>query len=102
MEFQVNFGIPGVVTGFFVLGWLIGMLDLKAALAEGRGDLGAVILYFLPCVALIQPNGSIVEITGGPAAALVAAYGWKWVWNHWAAHRASLRKRHSHAHVQPA
>jgi hypothetical protein len=96
MEFQINFGIPGVVIGFFVLGWVIGMLDLKAAVAEARGDLGGVILFFLPCVALIQPSGSIVEITGGAAAALVAAYGWKWAWKQWVAHRASSRKRYSH------
>ena len=100
MEFQINFGIPGLIVGFLALGWLIGTLDLKAALAEDRGDLGRSILFFLPCVALIQPNGSIVEITGGPAAALVAAYGWKWAWKHWAAHRTNLRMRHSHAHSQ--
>ena len=99
MEFQINFGIPGVVIGFFVLGWLIGTLDIKAAVAERRGDLGGLIPFFLPCVALIQPNGSIVEITGGPAAALVAAYGWKWTWNQWVAHRPSLRARYSHAHM---
>jgi hypothetical protein len=98
MEFQINFGIPGVVIGFVVLGWLIGTLDLKAAVAEARGDLGGVILFFLPCVALIQPNGSIVELTGGSAAALVAAYGWKWAWKQWVAHRASSRKRYSHPH----
>jgi len=100
MEFQINFGIPGVVIGFFALGWLIGTFDLKAAVAESRGDLGRVILFFLPCVALIVPNGSIVEMTGGAAAALVAAYGWKWAWNQWAAHRASSKTRHSHAHIQ--
>jgi hypothetical protein len=80
MEFQINFGIPGVVIGFFLLGWAIGKLDLKAAIAERQGELGTAILFFLPCVAMIQPNGSIVEITGGPAAALVAAYGWKMLW----------------------
>jgi hypothetical protein len=99
MEFQINFGIPGVVIGFFVLGWLIGTLDVKAVVAERRGDLGRLILFFLPCVALIKPEGSIVEITGGSAAALVAAYGWKWTWNQWVAHRPSLRARYSHAHV---
>ena len=75
MEFQINFGIPGVVIGFFVLGWLIGTLDLKAAVAERRGDLGGVILFFLPGVALIQPNGSLVELFSGSAAALVGAFG---------------------------
>ena len=80
MEFQINFGIPGVVIGFLVLGWLIGTLDLKAAVAEGRGDLGVVILFFLPCVALIQPNGSLVELFSGSAAALVGALVWNHVW----------------------
>ena len=74
MEFQINFGIPGVVIGFVVLGWCIGTLDFKAAVAERHGDLSKRVLFFLPCVAMIQPGGSIVEITGGAAAALVAAY----------------------------
>jgi hypothetical protein len=80
MEFQINFGIPGVVIGFFGLGWLIGTLDLKAAVAEARGDLGGAILFFLPCVALIQPNGSLVELFSGSAAALVGAFAWNLVW----------------------
>src|ERR1035441_4127010 len=60
MEFQINFGVPGVVIGFFVLGWLIGTLDLKAAVAEARGDMGGVILFFLSAVALINPDGAPV------------------------------------------
>jgi hypothetical protein len=80
MEFQINFGIPGVIVGFLALGWLIGTLDLKAAVAEGRGDLGRVILFFLPCVALIQPGGSLVELFSGSAAALVGALAWKQIW----------------------
>jgi hypothetical protein len=91
MEFQINFGYPGVVTGFLILGYLIGKLDLNAAVAENRGDMGALILYFLPAVALIDPQGSIVEMVGGPAAALVAAYGWRRAWE-WVAHRSD-RKR---------
>jgi len=83
MEFQINFGIPGLVGGFLLLGWLIGTLDRKAALADCEGNLGRVFIFFLPAVALIQPNGSLVELAGGSAAALVAAYGWKWVWEKW-------------------
>jgi hypothetical protein len=80
MEFQVNFGIPGVLVGFFALGWLIGTLDLKAAIAERRGELGKAILFFLPCVAVIQPNGSLVEMFSGSAAALVGAFVWNFIW----------------------
>ena len=84
MEFQINFGTPGVVIGFLVLGWLMGMLDLKAAVAERRGDLGSLILFFLPCVTLIQPNGSLVEVFSGSAAALVGAFAWRQVWKRFA------------------
>ena len=80
MEFQINFGMPGVAVGFLILGWLIGTLDRKAAMAERRGEFGKVILFFLPCVALIQPNGSLVELFSGSAAALVGASVWYWAW----------------------
>ena len=80
MEFQINFGTPGVVVGFLILGWLIGTLDLRAAMAERRGEFGKVILFFLPCAALIQPNGSLVELFSGSAAALVGASVWYWAW----------------------
>jgi hypothetical protein len=95
MEFQINFGIPGVVIGLFGLGWLIGTLDLKAAVADARGDLGGMIIFFLVGVALIDPQGSLVELFGGSAAALVAAYGWKWAWRQWDAYRSSTGKRYS-------
>lgn len=87
MEFYINFGILGVVIGFLVLGWLLGMLDQNAALAEADGDFGRLFYLFLPAVALIQPNGSLVEFVGGSAAALVAAYGWKWAWEQWVGQR---------------
>ncbi len=80
MEFHINFGIPGLIVGFLALGWLLGTLDRKAAMAEARGNLSRTILFFLPAAALIQPNGSLVELVGGSAAALAAAYGWVWVW----------------------
>ena len=99
MELQINFGYVGIVGGFFVLGWAIGKLDIKAAIAEREGKLGTVILCFLPCVAMIQPNGSIVEITGGPAAALVAAYLWSRLWIHRVDRAAAGRDRSSFARL---
>lgn len=92
MEFQINFGIPGVIAGFLALGWLIGTLDLKAAVAEGRGELGAVILFFLPCVALINPAGSLVELFSGTAAALVGALVWNAVWKRFVTRNSSVPK----------
>jgi hypothetical protein len=83
MEFHINFGIPGIIGGFLILGWLIGTLDRKAAIAEAQGEYGRTIVYFLPAVALIQPNGSMVELVGGSISALIAAYGWRYTWRQW-------------------
>jgi hypothetical protein len=83
MEFQINFGLAGVIGGFLLVGWLIGVLDRKAATAVRCDEPERAILFFLPAIALIQPNGSMVEMASGAAAATTAAYGWKWIWSHW-------------------
>jgi hypothetical protein len=85
MEFHINFGMPSLVLGFLVLGLVFGWLDLRAALELRQGDLGRSILFFMPAAAMIHPNGSIVEMTGGAAAAFFAALGWRWVWEQWSA-----------------
>ena len=81
MEFDINFGMPGVIIGFLVLGVALGVLDRKAAEADISGRLGDTLMFFLPAVALIQPNGSLVEIMSGAAAALAAAFAWRWGWD---------------------
>jgi hypothetical protein len=80
MEFYINFGLAGVVMGFLGLGALIGFIDFRAAAAERRGDFRQLLVYFAPGVALIQPGASLVEISGGAGAALVAAFVWRWIW----------------------
>jgi hypothetical protein len=92
MEFYVNFGLPGLICGFLGLGWLIGWLDRNAAVAEDRGHLGKVFLFFLPGVALIQPIGSVAEMLGAAGAALAGAFVWKWVWELWALQAATPTK----------
>ena len=87
MEFQINFGTAGVVMGFLLLGAALGALDMRAAIAEARGDMATLIYCFLPAVALIQPNGSMVELGGGVAAAVVAAFAWNWIWRYRERHR---------------
>lgn len=83
MEFHINFGVTGVIVGFLLLGFTIGRLDRRGAEENAKGNLGQVFMYFVPAVALIQPNGSMVEMMGGAAAALAAAYGWRWAWGRW-------------------
>ena len=85
MELYINFGWYSLIGGFVFLGWLIAVLDRKAAAAERRGDGATAIIFFLPAIALIQPNGSLVELSSGSAAALMAAYGWRWLWLYYSA-----------------
>lgn len=83
MEFDINFGTTGVVAGFVLLGLILGRLDLRIAQRDIEGRFSEIFIYFLPAVALIQPNGSIVELMSGAAAAVAAALGWKWAWERW-------------------
>jgi hypothetical protein len=95
MEFQINFGIPGLVVGFFLLGFVLRALDWYTAASLRRADFGSAIVGFLPAIALIQPNGSLVELSSGAAAGLVGSYGWKWVWERWSARMNGKRRRHA-------
>ncbi len=80
MEFYINFGLWSLIPCFVLLGLLIGWLDRRAAeLLESR-DPSRALIYFLPCVALIQPNGSVVELVGGAFAAALAAFGLRMAW----------------------
>lgn len=102
MEFHINFGITGVVVGFLLLGFCLARLDRLAAVAYVRGDLGMTPVYFLPAVAMIQPNGSMVEMVGGAAAALIAAFGWRWAWERWPKPGADLPILAGHANRSAA
>jgi len=44
-------------------------------------------VLFLTAVALINPGGSVVEMAGGMAAAVIAAQFWKWAWKVWIGQR---------------
>jgi hypothetical protein len=96
MEFHINFGMPGLVVGFVILGLVLGRLDRHAAIALAKGDHAGAIMCFLPAVALIQPLGSLVELASGSAAAYVGALAWKYAWL--AYHR---RKRAGERALQP-
>lgn len=80
MEFYINFGLWSLIPGFLLLGYLIGWLDRRAAQFYSSPNPSRALLYFLPCVALIQPNGSLVEVVGGAFAAFLAAVTLHFIW----------------------
>lgn len=80
MEFYINFGLWSLIPGFLALGFVIAWVDRRAALALRGNDFSKSLYYFLPGVALIQPNGSLVEVVGGAFAALLAAFALRTGW----------------------
>ncbi|MCW5713916.1 MAG: hypothetical protein KIT43_05320 [Bauldia sp.] len=74
LEFYYNFGIVGVVLGFFGLGYLLRLLDRRLMTGLVQGDLRLLLLNGMPGLALLQPGGSVIEIAAATIAALVAAH----------------------------
>jgi energy-coupling factor transporter transmembrane protein EcfT len=68
MELFINFGTPGVVIGFVVLGALVAGLDRRAARHLEHGDVTAFMMTYIPSLSLLQVGGSFAEVTGTAAA----------------------------------
>lgn len=71
LEFYINFGRWGVLIGFFCLGWLIRWVDWHAAARLRNGDWLGFMSWFLPGLTLLQPGGSLVELTASFASSAV-------------------------------
>lgn len=98
MELEINFGLTGIVVGFFLIGFVLQTLDRVAAVAERGREYAKAIFAFLSAVALIQPGGSVVEMIGGAAAGFIGAFLWRWLWRQFekrAAERAARFAAHS-------
>lgn len=74
-EFYINFGWPGVVGGFMLLGVLLAWHDQRLMLGVNRCDIRQVILYGLPGLTLINPGGNLLEVTVSFVAAQFVARG---------------------------
>jgi hypothetical protein len=61
MEFYVNFGVYGVLVGYFFIGLAIYYLDSKCGEAIGSMDAQLFFLCLVPGQALMNANGSFVE-----------------------------------------
>lgn len=72
-EFYVNFGVIGVIFGFLVFGFVIKLVDQKAALSLASGDYRSFIMWFLPGIGFLQAGGNMVEITTSVGAAIGSA-----------------------------
>ena len=73
-EFYVNFGLPGVVTGFLLLGVVLMRLDRGIMRALASGDARGLLLRALPGLAMLQPGGNLVEILVAVPGAIIVAH----------------------------
>jgi hypothetical protein len=73
MECYVNFGLPGVVAGFLVIGWLVVTFDRFAGHALRNGDAPRFLLWYLPGLSLLLIGGSFVEVTSSAGASWILA-----------------------------
>ena len=74
LEFYANFGWPGLIGGFLLLGFVLARLDKRLAGAFRIGDLRGILLAGLPGLALLQPVNNGLEISVSFVAAFVVAY----------------------------
>jgi len=71
MEFYINFGTLGVISGFLLMGTVIRILDIKAAFHLYRGNWQGFMSWFLPAISLLMVGGSFVDMFGSLAASIV-------------------------------
>jgi hypothetical protein len=71
MEGYINFGTAGVVGLFLVFGTVLGAIDIEAAKRLKARDTLGFVTWFVPGIGLLQPGGSLIEVTGTVAASIV-------------------------------
>jgi hypothetical protein len=69
----MNFGTPGVLAGFVVLGFILMRLDQKTMRGLAMGNIDGVVRAVLPGLALIQPLGNLLEVVVAVASAIIAS-----------------------------
>jgi hypothetical protein len=73
LEFYINFGIPGVLIGFFGLGYMLMWLDRGIMRALAVDDMRGFLVRAMPGVMTVQPQANLLEILVGFVAAYAAA-----------------------------
>jgi hypothetical protein len=74
LEFYVNFGIPGVLIGFFGLGYVLMHLDLRIMRSLATDDMRGFLLRAMPGLTLLSPGGNLLEILVACVSAWVGAH----------------------------
>lgn len=74
LEFYINFGVPGIGLGFFLLGFILMRLDHGIMHALAANNMRGFLLRAMPGLTLLQPGGNLLEIVVAAAAAFIVAH----------------------------
>jgi hypothetical protein len=73
LEFYMNFGVPGVLTGFAVFGFIFMRLDQGVMRALAMRNFYDLIKLILPGLAMLQPLGNLLEILVATVSAIITS-----------------------------
>jgi hypothetical protein len=73
LEFYMNFGMPGVLVGFAVLGFILMRLDQQIMCGLATGNIAHVTRWALPGLALLAPMGNLMEILVAFVSAMIVS-----------------------------
>lgn len=73
LEFYMDFGLPGVIGGFFILGFILRWLDFGIARALAAGNMRGFLTRSMIGVSMLQPGGNLVEVMVAVVASFLAA-----------------------------
>jgi hypothetical protein len=74
LEWYINFGRFGVITGFFIFGFAIIVVDRACARLLAAGNSRMFLMWYMPGLSLLTIGWSFSELTSTGAAALVMAW----------------------------
>jgi hypothetical protein len=82
MEFYINFGMVGLITGFGAMGLLMAWVDSRAARRLYGGNFYSFLRWYIVGIALLKPTDDLTVLVGGAASAFVTAilleYSLRW------------------------
>jgi hypothetical protein len=73
LEFFMNFGLSGVLVGFFFWGFVLAKFDHLMRTGFENGRLGPILVGGLCGASMLQPNGNLLEILVTTVASFVVA-----------------------------
>lgn len=80
-EFYVNFGYWGIIVGFVIVGYVLRLLDLRAAEALQQADVLRSAQFHLTGLAMLQPLSELFFIVTSAASAFLLVAAMRYYWN---------------------